>query len=302
MALTLTQYAAQTRQPMMMGIVDRITYRSIFLRILKFIQVPGLTYSYNRREALPGIQFRGINQPYTTPASVINPQTEPLAILGGQIDTDTILMDANGTQARSNEIAGSVINAGIFFDNYVFHGDPAAVPGSFPGLNTRLTGNQYILAGANGGALTLEMVDQVIDQVLGSTGKVLLMNKAVRRNLTVLLRNAAKVTTYDEVSRQVGPSYNGVPIEIVDEDANQVPILSENETVGTATTCASIYCVRTGGETDGEFMQGLVGTANVVHRDVGLLGTFYRDVVEMLGGIGVFHPRAAARLGGILVQ
>jgi hypothetical protein len=284
------------------GLVERITNRSEFLKRLKFIKVPGLVYAYPRRDALPGMQFRGVNQNYTTLPSVINPQVEMMSIFGGAVQTDTIIIDANGDQARLNEITGSVTAGGLFFDRNVIKGDPTTIPGSFPGLNSRLTGNQLLLAGTNGGNLTLEMVDYLIDLVVGvEEGKILVMNKAVRRNITVLARGTARVTTIESATTQL-QFYNGIPMVVLDEDGDQQPILAENETVGTFNTATSMYCMRLGGDLDGEYVQGLVGTNMIVHRDVGLLGTYYLDVVEMLGGIGMFHPRAAARIAGIAVQ
>jgi hypothetical protein len=302
MSITLLQFAAQQTQAMKAGLVERITNRSMFLKRLKFISVDGLTYQYNRREALPGVAFRGINSNYSTPPSVINPQVESLAIFGGEIQTDAILYDLQGDRARMNEISGKIINAGLFFDRNFIKGDPGSIPGSFPGLNSRLTGSQLLLAGTNGGNLTLEMIDAVIDQVVGvEEGKVIVCNKAMRRNITNLARNTAKVITLEGATGAVA-TYNGIPIDVLDEDGDQQPILAENETVGTATNCASLYCYRMGGDVDGEFVQGLVSTNMITHRDVGLLGTYYLDVVEAMMGIGLFHPRAAARLAGVLVQ
>jgi hypothetical protein len=301
MAISLITWAAQSAQPMLAGLVERITNRSMFLRLLKFIQVDGLSYQYNRREALPGIQFRGINSNYSTPPSVINPQVESLSIFGGEIQTDAILYDLEGDKARQNEIEGKIINAGLFFDRNFIKGDPGTIPLSFPGLNSRLTGNQLLLAGTNGGNMTLEMIDATIDQTVGGDeGKILVMNKATRRNLTTLARNTAKIASMEGVLGKV-QTYDDIPIVILDEDGDQQPILAENETCGTAANTVSLYCVKLGGDVDKEMVQGLVGTNMITHRDVGLLGTFYLDVCEMLGSIGVFHPRSATRLAGLLL-
>jgi hypothetical protein len=50
---------------------------------------------------------------------------------------------------------------------------------------------------------------------------------------------------------------------------------------------------------DGEYVQGLIGGGMIEHVAVGLLGTYYSDIVEANMGLGVFHPRAAIRLKGI---
>lgn len=37
----------------------------------------------------------------------------------------------------------------------------------------------------------------------------------------------------------------------------------------------------------------------IEHVEVGLLGTYYSDLVEANIGLAVFHPRAACRIKGI---
>src|SRR3546814_13451743 len=61
-----------------------------------------------------------------------------------------------------------------------FDGDADTNPKEFDGLNMRLTGDQVITAGANGAALTMDMLDDIVDAVRG-TPSVLLMNTAQRR-------------------------------------------------------------------------------------------------------------------------
>ena len=64
-------------------------------------------------------------------------------------------------------------------------------------------------------------------------------------------------------------------------------------------TLASLYVIRLGGSTDGEYFQGLIGANMIEHVQVGLLGTYYSDIVEANMGLGLFHSRAACRVKGI---
>ncbi len=50
---------------------------------------------------------------------------------------------------------------------------------------------------------------------------------------------------------------------------------------------------------DGEHVQGLIGSGMIEHVTVGLLGTYWSDIVEANMGLGMFHPRAAVRVKGI---
>jgi hypothetical protein len=48
-------------------------------------------------------------------------------------------------------------------------------------------------------------------------------------------------------------------------------------------------------------VQGLIGAKLIEHVAVGLMGTYFSDIVEANMGLGMFHPRAACRLKGIIV-
>src|ERR671914_1499930 len=166
MAISLLDFASQTRSPMRPGIVQEITNESVFLKALRFVPVDGFAYSYNRQTTLGGIAFRGLNESYTNDTGVVNPQVETLSIFGGEVRTDRQLVNKQGDAVRANAIAAKVKKAGLFFDRYVIKGDPTTDPLQFYGLNARLTGSQVMSAGANGGPLTLDLLDAAMDSVV----------------------------------------------------------------------------------------------------------------------------------------
>ncbi|QOV87411.1 major capsid protein [Humisphaera borealis] len=299
MAISLLDFANQSRSPMRRGIIQEITNESIFLKILRFVPVDGFAYTYNRQSALGGIAFRGLNDSYTEDAGVVNPQVESLSIFGGEVRTDRQIVNKQGDAARANAIAAKVKKAGLFFDRYVIKGDPTVDPLQFYGLNGRLTGSQVLTVAANGGPLTLELLDEALDSVVGSNSrKVIICNKAVRRQITALVRDAAGGAAMSEIGAQVR-EYDGAPIQVLDEDGDETPILDFNETQGSSNVTTSLYVIRPGSDVDGEHVQGLIGSKMIEHVSVGLLGTYYSDLVESAIGMGMFHPRAASRIKGI---
>ena len=299
MAVSLIDFANQTRSPMRRGIVQEITNESVFLKVLRFVPVDGFAYSYNRQVTLGGIAFRGLNDGYAEDTGVVNPQVETLSIFGGEVRTDRQIVNKQGDVARANAIAAKVKKAGLFFDRYVIKGDPAADPLQFYGLNTRLTGDQVLSPAANGGPLTLELLDRALDAVVGSNArKVIVCNKAVRRQITALVRAAAGGAAVSDVGAQAR-EYDGAPIQVLDEDGDEAPILAFDEAHGASNVTTSLYVIRPGSDVDGEHVQGLIGSKMIEHVPVGLLGTYYSDLVESAMGLGMFHPRAACRVKGI---
>jgi len=189
-----------------------------------------------------------------------------------------------------------------FFDREVIKGAGATDPKAIKGLQDRLVGDQVFAAGANGAAVTKDMIDDLLDRVYGlNESKLLIMNKACRRALKHDLLSSAGVASVGEMGGSL-PSYDGTPILVLDEDGDQTAILDFDETCGTSVVTTSVYCIHPGSTTDREGLQGLVGSQGVERHDCGCQGTYYKDVVEMNAGIAVFNARAAARLKGIVAE
>lgn len=299
MPISLVEYVAQTQDKMRKELVQKITNESLFFRILRFIEVDGFTYRYAEQATLGGVAFRALNEQYSENNGVVNPKEENTAILGGVVKTDHQLVETRGDVARANAILARIRKAGLFYDKYVIDGDPATNPKEFYGLNARLTGNQVVTAGANGAALTLSMVDDLIDRVVGpNERKVLIMNKADRRKLKQLIVAAAGGAAVVDVGGSL-KSYDGVAVEVLDEDGDEAAILAKDETQGSSNVTSSIYCIQPGQDIEGEYVQGLVNNKLVNQYASGMEGVLHVDVVEMNAGLAVFHGRAAARLKGL---
>jgi hypothetical protein len=255
-AISLIDFAVTTEDSMRRGLIQKITNESTFLRILRFIPVDGFSYEYGEQTTLGGVAFRGINQQYSPDAGVINPKFETLAIFGGEIDTDRQLADLRDGAVRVNAILAKTRKAGLFYDSMCINGNPAAIDKSFYGLKARLTGNQVISAGTNGGSLTIPLMDKLLDAVVGpNESKILIMSKYQRRALKAALIAAATGTSIVEIGAAI-PSYDGAKIEILDEDGDEAPILPQTETWGSSNVTSRIYCVRPGQDPEGEHAQG----------------------------------------------
>jgi hypothetical protein len=285
------------------GVIEIFPRSSAVLERLPFFNVDGMAYKYNLEQTLPGIGFRGINESYTESTGVVNPQVEQLFIGGGFSNVDRALIK---TQGKGNDIRAThdAMKAKAFALDYTrkfFKGDNTDDPKVFDGLENRLTGSQLLDMGnsAGGDTLTLAMLDELIDAVTGSPD-VLFMNKTLRRKVNALMRAAgqANETVTDSFGRQIN-AYAGIPIGIIEEDKDGAEILGFDEPdldTGTLTT-ASIYAVRFGA---GEYVSGLQNGDMVVEDKGNPAGSvFYITDIEWICGMGIFHPKAAARLRGI---
>lgn len=288
--LTLLEAAKLVQDPLKRGVIELFPRTSPVLLRLPFFNINGQAYRYNVEETMPGIAFRGINESYSADTGVVNPATEPLFILGGLSRTDRALVKTQGNinNLRSIYDGMKAKAAALTFTDRFFNGDNSSDPNEFDGLKVRLTGDQAIKVNSE---LSLTALDYVIDQVQGSPD-VLFMNKTCRRKVSQLVRASGQATEVvnDAFGRQLA-AYAGIPIAVIEENASGEEILGFTEEDDTT----SIFAVRFG---LAEYVSGLqAGSMDVL--DQGLNGTYYQTLIEWICGLGVFHPKAAARIYGI---
>ena len=300
MALTLVEAAKRSQNPIQSAVVQMYAENSDILRVLPFNTIAGNALRYNREETLPGVGFRGINEAYTESTGIINPIVEPLVIAGGDLDVDMFILRTMGMDQRSAQEAMKVKSLALAWTAQFINGDSTTDPRGFDGLFSRVTGTQLLdNTGGAGGALSMFNLDRLIDTVDNPTH--LIMNKQMRRRLTVAGRTAALSGNIqwekDEFGRQVA-MYNDLPILIADYDNDGTQIMQFNEpsVTGAGNDCTSIYCISVGNNMLGGIQNGTIDV-----RDMGELETrpVMRTRVARYSGIACFHGRAIGRLGSI---
>lgn len=300
MALTLLEAEKYSTDVLRRGVIETFARNSVIFELLPFMEISGNSYAYNQEQTLPGIAFRGVNEAYVESAGIVNQASERLTILGGDVDVDRFLAQTRGNindlRAIQTEMKSKAL--ALEWTRTFFKGDSAKDANAFDGLEKRVSGKQIISAGTNGGQLTLAMLDELIDAVEGEPD-VLLMSKAMRRKVKALLQASTHYieSGEDSFGRPVA-TYGGIPIRVVETDGAGAEILGFNEVQGTANNTASIYAVKFGAD---QYVSGL-RNGSVDVRDLGEIDAkpVYRTRIEFYSGIAVFHPRAVARLKGIL--
>ncbi|AMK73935.1 major capsid protein [Bacillus subtilis] len=298
MAISLVESAKLTQDALKKGVITEYAQNSAALEILPFIEMEGNAFSYNREGALPGIDFRAVNEAYKESSGTVNNQVARLAILGGDVDVDKFI-----AQTRSNINDQRMVQTSLkvkafarFFEKNFIDGDVGANPNGFDGLKKLTT--TVVDAGENGNPLTLSMLDELLDAVDGGPN-VLLMSKEMRRNLKALIQaenGYFETDGYDAFGRPV-LMYGGVPIRTIGKDTNNAEILGFNETQGTSADTGSIYALRV------DEADGVAGITNggVQVYDLGELQQkpAYRTRIEFYAGLVVQNSSSAARLKGV---
>ena len=271
--------------------------KSDLLRVMPFVDIAGNSYAYNIEGALPGIAFRGVNEGYTSSTGVINPQSEPLKIAGGDLDVDSFIIKTNGPNVRSTQESMKATALAQSLGYTFVKGDSQSNAREFDGLEKRLTGTQVLSnSAASGGAGTsCVKLDEAIERVDNPTH--LLMNKATKRQLNSYLRSIGSVNmTKDEFGRPL-MQYGDLPILIADGNGDTAAIgADESYTGGGTANGSSIYVLSLG---DG--MLNAIQSGGMTVDDLGQMQSqpTYRTRLEWFVGMVLQHPRAACRLRDI---
>jgi hypothetical protein len=291
MALTLEQAAKLSTDTLQRGVIETFARTSPVLELLPFMTIAGNSYQYNQEETLPNVEFRDINQGYTESSGTVKQKQESLVMLGGDVDVDKFIAKTLGNvnNQRAIQTNMKVKKLSKQFTHTFFKGDKGANQLAFNGLDVRLAGDQTISAGS--AALTLAKLHELLDMVEGGAD-ALFMSKAMRRELQALLEGQTHYV-------QVGKDNFGRPIEFFGDVAIRTvedDILPFNEGVGTNE--GSIYAVKFGAQ---EAISGLTN-GGVMVEDLGEIDAkpVYRTRIEFYCGMADFHPKAAARLEGVV--
>ena len=188
MAMTKAEAAKLTQDLLLRGVVETIVSESQVLAYLPFMDVTGNALTYNQEATLPTATFMAVGDLWTEDTPTFAQKTAKLAILGGDADVDNFLQQ---TYANPNDLAAAVVAAkakavALKWSDTFFNGDAAVDTKSFDGLHKLIPAAQWRKANndnANGGALNLDDMDQLVDLVKPGKPDVIFLSKRSRRKL-----------------------------------------------------------------------------------------------------------------------
>jgi hypothetical protein len=304
MALTLLEAVKSAPDDITAVVIEEYASSSDILQMLPFRNIEGSGEHYNREDTLPGVGFRGINEGYDQSTGVLNPQSEALKTAGGDLDVDRIYIDRGGMAARSSQELRKVKSLSLLWTKHFIKGDSSLDPRGFDGIQLRATGSQLLDNAAAGAPLSLNKLDEAIDQC--DEPSAILMNKSLRRRLTQAARNTSVGGHIEWELNSFGDRvyyYQGLPICVIDYDNenNQIMPFTEASGNNATTNNTSIYIVSFG-EMMLSGIQGRVHGQHGIHvKDLGELQTEpkFRTRVEWDVAITAKHGRCLTRLRGI---
>lgn len=294
MALTKTEAAKMSNDMLLRGVIQTIVKESQILNYLPFMEVTGTAIRYTREATNPAATYYVPGDTWAEATPTYTSHTAELKILGGDADVDNFLQK---TYADTNDLEAEVITgrakaiAHQFCSSFIV-GDSGINPKEFDGIRVLCPGGNTQNAGANGAALTLPMLDTLVDLTPGRP-EVLMMSKRTRRKLKDLRRTSGTTleTTVNQFGEQI-ETYDGIPV-VVDD------FMPDNETLGSSgAVCSSIYALKFG------ISNGLMGIEHggIAIQPVGELETkdATRTRLKWYTGLILGNTLGIARLQGVL--
>jgi len=302
----LPEYAKLSNDVMKQGVIETIIKDSPLLTLLPWVEIIGNALTYNRELTLPSAEWHAVNDDWTTsPQVTFLQKTATLAILGQNADVDNYVKQ---TRSNVNDIESAIIELTAKairheLEDTFLYGNSVTEPNQFDGLikliDTGTASDQLIAAGASGGAaLTLDMLDSLIDAVKGGKPDLLLMSRRSRRKINALARAAGNNLEHDD--KKLGmfvELYNGIPIGVSDFVKDTHTVSGSVETAYTGGASSTIYGISFG--EDG--VCGLTGPGGLQIIKIGEMETkdASRTRIKWYTSLALFSNVKAAALIGV---
>ncbi len=300
--VTLAESAKLSQDMLVQGVIENIIVVDRFFEVLPFTEIDGNALAYNRENALGTVQFAGVTDTITAknPATFTK-VTSSLTTLIGDAEVNGLIQATRSgiNDQRAVQIASKAKNIGMTYRDKLVTGTGSS--NQFTGLLSLASGAQTIDAGTNGAALTLAILDELLDQVTDKNGIVdyMLMPSRTLRSYYALLRALGGASIGDVVTLPSGaqvPAYRGTPIFRNDN----MPI---DQTHGTETAASSILA---GTLDDGSMTMGIAGMtardeAGIRITNIGESETKDESItrIKFYNGLANFSEKGLALVTGI---
>lgn len=265
-SITLAQSANLSQNLLARGIIENIITVDRFYSQLNFMQIEGNSLAYNRELALSGSQWATVGDTIVAgkTAPTFTQVTTSLTTLIADSELSGFIQAtrSNINDQKAIQIASKAKALGLAFRDKLINGVGSSneIYGLLYYASQGAYSGQVIAADTagvttNGGPLTFELLDALIDKVTDKNGLVdyIMMNPRTVRKLMSLYRSLGGAGIMETANLSDGSTpilaYRGIPVF---PNAN-IPV---NQTVGSSTTCTTIIA---GTLDDGSQKYGISG-------------------------------------------
>jgi hypothetical protein len=298
MALLRAEAEKLSNNDLVAGVIEEIIDKDDLFAVLPFMGVNGKAYVYNREATVSEGDFIDpVNDVVPEGASTFAEVVAKLRVLAGDVDVDKFL-DAtmsDTSNQKAIQIAQKAKGLARKFRRTLALGDATVNTKEFDGISKLVDAGQSIVAGANGAALSLTMLDELLDAVPNGADAIFMRSGTIRAYRALLRATGgtdAAMIMMDNFGRPM-LTHNGVPILVNDFIAGDVD-------QGTALDTCSIYAARLN-EVDG--LHGIYGgpNAGIVVEDIGTVQNkdATRTRLKWYCGLALKSTKSLAAIRGV---
>lgn len=306
-SVTLAESAKLCLDELVAGVIENIITVNRMYELLPFDGIDGNSLAYNRENVLGDVVVAGVGDTFTSlsagkAAATFTQKNGNLTTIMGDAEVNGLIEATRSDQGNDQaavQIASKAKSAGRKYQDMLVNG--TGLNNQFPGLLSIVAAGQKVDTGVNGGALSFDFMDQMMDLVVDKDGACdyIMMPARTIRSYKALLRalGGANVTEVMELpSGNTVPTYCGVPVFRND----YIPI---NQTKGGGSAQTTIFA---GTFDDGSRTHGIAGltaqnAAGIQVVDVGEAQDkdehIYR--VKWYCGLALFSEKGLAAADGI---
>lgn len=265
---TLAEAQKLVTDTLLAGVIEEIIEEGQLIPELPIMQLDSKELQYNREESLPSAQYVDIGEVITsqTPADYIAVACRLKRIIG-QWDLDNFIIDTYKDPNDARALAISQCRKGVmrWVENEIIYGAGTPRVAASGGTELQIMGMHALMndasqagqmlhagAGTTGGALSLHLLDQLIDLVKPKPD-ALYLNFQLWRRMQAMGRGEQGITVPVVTTQRVGDDlapvshfYRGVRIVRSDYLLQTETIAAAKYALPTTGACSSIFAIRFG--------------------------------------------------------
>lgn len=259
-SVTLAESAKLAQDQLVAGVIENIITVNRMFDVLPFDGIDGNALKYNRENTLGDVVNSAPGDTFTSLSAGKNPATftsvtSSLTTIMGQAEVNGLIQATrsdDGNDQTAVQIASKAKSAGRQFQDQLINGTGAS--NEFTGLIQLCASSQKVNTGANGAALSFDILDNLQDLVVDKDGQVdyFTMHARTIRSYKALLRGLGGASVNEVIQLPSGaevPAYSGIPIFRND-------YIPTNQTKGTGSGQTTIFA---GTFDDGSRSHGIAG-------------------------------------------
>ncbi len=309
-ALSLIEAAKSGKDMKVQGVIETICLESPVIEMLPWQTLAGNALQRSYEDTLPNVQFRKVNEGYSSSFGTDTEHFWGVAILGGETKVDNFLVDVIGSEEDLEAKQWTKLSKAnaMRFDYEFFEGD--GTNKGFKGMKNLVAEGfgQTLLNATGGGQIDLDKLDEAHDLFENQGGPTAaLTTRTVRRQITKKARTSVSGVSLIDVGtdvfgRQV-TQWNDVPLRTLgramDNSGNIAKAIDFREDPGDGVfDCQSLWFVKFGEDE----ITGLLGKGgSFAVKSFGEMESAPQRLgrLEWYPGIAIFNQYSVVRLSGI---